>query len=171
MFLFSDSSLVTVSRLATSFLRSVAPAADACRLAATVDAPTSAPLDSMKVAKKKRGKTAKVMKAKEQHDRVRRDKHGHKLDSSGKRIRAAGAEQKRKQRKGDRHKRDEFGRKFCRGTGGPLCPWGHVLMLSCGTCAQQKGEEEGTKGGFLLDCKKCGYYACVCDLRFHDFFK
>ena len=124
-----------------------------CRCSIVITVSRLAPMKVAAAPKKKRGKAMKAMKQRD--GPTQKDRPAHKQD----------------ERKGDRHKRDEFGRKICRGPGGPLCPWGHVLSLSCGTCAQQKGEEEGTKGGFLLDCKKCGYYACVCDLRFHDFFK
>ena len=107
----------------------------------------------MKVAKKKRGKTAKVMKAKEQHDRVRRDKHGHKLDSSGKRMRPAGAEQKRS---GSRHKRDPVtGKRIQRSANQqPRCPQGHILVVTCGACARDKGLGEDTRSGMLLDCPR-----------------
>ena len=152
---------------------------------------TSAPLDSMEVAmeaaatpKKKRGKTAKVMQARKQHDGVQRDKHGNPLDSSGKRIRASrekekrngssnrhkldesgqrarapGAEQMRMKRRGSRHKKD-FGQRM-QGVASdlPRCPWGHALVISCGACAHDKGVGEDTRRGMLLDCPRCDYAA------------
>ena len=141
--------------------------------------------------KKKGGKTAKVMQARKQHAGVQRDKHGNPLDSSGKRIRASrekekrngssnrhkldesgqrarapGAEQKRMQRSGSRHKRDPVTGKRIRRyaiRGPPRCPQGHILVVTCGACARDKGLGEDTRSGMLLDCPRCDYaasYAC-----------
>ena len=53
-------------------------------------------MEAAATPKKKRGKTVgMIIQAMKQHDGVQRDKHGHALDSSGKRIRGPRGKDKR----------------------------------------------------------------------------